>query len=84
MTVGQCAGVPSYKESNATTPINNTVSSAVPSATSVAPVVTPAAASATPSQQTQKLDNKNAALTLSASSSMLLCSAAFVFAFYAM
>lgn len=84
VTVGQCAGVPSYKESNATTPINNTVSSAVPSATSVAPVVTPAAASATPSQQTQKLDNKNAALTLSASSSMLLCSAAFVFAFYAM
>lgn len=84
VTVGQCAGVPSYKESNATTPINNTVSSAVPSATSVAPVVTPAAASATPSQQPQKLDNKNAALTLSASSSMLLCSAAFVFAFYAM
>lgn len=82
VTVGQCADVPSYKESNATAPINNTVS-AVTSATSAAPVA-PASPSTSPSQQAQKPDNQNSANALSASSSMMLCTVVFVFTLYFM
>ncbi|KAG2229674.1 hypothetical protein INT48_007773, partial [Thamnidium elegans] len=67
VTVGQCAGVASYKEGNVTVPINTTASSSIiPSATS-APVA-PAAPSATQPHEAQVATGQNAANALGASS----------------
>ncbi|GAN09843.1 glycoside hydrolase/deacetylase [Mucor ambiguus] len=85
VTVGQCAGVPSYKEGNATLPINSTAisSSAIPSATSSVPV-TPAAPAITQARaSTVNNASTSAAMhsTSTFSSSAMLVSSAAVFMF---
>ncbi|GAA5796000.1 hypothetical protein HPULCUR_001366 [Helicostylum pulchrum] len=68
VTVGQCAGVASYKEGNFTIPIRTTVASYIlPSAATSAPVVT-----ATPSREAQVATGQSAANVLGASASFFV------------
>jgi peptidoglycan/xylan/chitin deacetylase (PgdA/CDA1 family) len=63
VTVGQCAGIPSYKESNSTLPLNTTsVSSVVPSATPT--IVTPAAPTLAPSQIAKQVTNSSLGISV--------------------
>ncbi|KAI8645865.1 hypothetical protein BD408DRAFT_411182 [Parasitella parasitica] len=84
VTVGQCAGVPSYKESDVIPAINSTAvsSSAIPAATSSV-TVAPAAPSATQSQ-VSAVNNAHASAAMHSRSSVscsTLVSAAAVFMF---
>ncbi|CAO3624782.1 unnamed protein product [Mucor fragilis] len=85
VTVGQCAGIPSYKEANATLPINSTAisSSALPSATSSVPVTPAAPAITQASASTVNNASTSAAMhsTSTFSSSAMLISSAAVFMF---